>query len=53
VTLAAPPDDWGGRVAVAWAERLGAGAGFDPAAEAVVSVHEVVDLIYGSDRCAC
>jgi predicted dehydrogenase len=45
--LAAPPDDWGGRAAVQWARRLAGGAGFNPAAERYVSVHHVVDRIYG------
>lgn len=46
-TLASPPDAWGGRALVAWAERLAAGAGFDPEADAAVAVAEVVDRIYG------
>ena len=44
--LAAPPDDWGGRAAVAWARRLAAGARFDPEAEQLVRVAEVVDAVY-------
>jgi predicted dehydrogenase len=44
--LAGPPDDWGGRVAVDWARRLGEGHGFDEAADAYVRVHEVLDAIY-------
>jgi predicted dehydrogenase len=49
-TLAAPPDDWGGRAVVDWARRLADGARFDPAAEEYVEVHAVVDRIYGSSR---
>jgi hypothetical protein len=45
--LSAPPDDWGGRAAVEWARRLGAGEGYDPSAERLVAVAEVVDAIYG------
>jgi len=45
--IAEPPDDWGGRAAVDWARRLGAGAGFDPAVAENVRVHEVLDRIYG------
>jgi predicted dehydrogenase len=45
--LAAPPDDWGGRAAVEWAERVGAGEGFDEAAEEYVRVHDLLDRIYG------
>jgi predicted dehydrogenase len=46
-TLATPPDDWGGRAAVDWARRLAAGERFDPAAERLVAVAEVLDRIYG------
>jgi len=46
-TLAAPPDDWGGRAAAEWAARLAAGEGFDPAAEELVAVAAVLDRIYG------
>ena len=45
--LVAPPDAWGGRAAVAWAERLAAGARFDPEAEHLVAVAEVLDRVYG------
>jgi predicted dehydrogenase len=50
--LAEPPDDWGGRTAVAWARRLAEGQRFDPAAEEVVRVHELLDRIYGRTPCA-
>jgi predicted dehydrogenase len=46
-TLATPPDEWGGRAAADWATRLAAGARFDPSAEALVTVAEVLDRIYG------
>ncbi len=45
--LAEPPDDWGGRAAVAWAERLAAGAGFDAESERLVTLHDTLDRIYG------
>jgi predicted dehydrogenase len=46
--IAAPPDEWGGRAAVEWARTLGqAGPGFDPAAEKLVRVAEVLDAAYG------
>jgi predicted dehydrogenase len=45
--LSSPPDDWGGRAAVAWATRVAAGGRFDPCAEQYVRVAEVVDRIYG------
>jgi predicted dehydrogenase len=44
--LAAPPDDWGGRAAVDWLERLSRGGGFDPACEELVAVSRVMDTIY-------
>jgi predicted dehydrogenase len=47
-TLAAPPDAWGGRAAVGWAERLAHDRGFDPAAEEIVAVAEVIDRIYAA-----
>jgi predicted dehydrogenase len=42
-----PPDEWGGRAAVDWSRRLGAGERFDPAARENMRVHEVLDRIYG------
>jgi predicted dehydrogenase len=49
-TLAVPPDDWGGRASVAWAQRLASGGRFDEAAEEYVQVHEVLDRIYAGGR---
>jgi predicted dehydrogenase len=46
-TLAAPPDDWGGRAAADWAARLAAGNRFDPEAERLVDAARVLDRIYG------
>lgn len=45
--LASPPDDWGGRAAIAWARALAEGRRFDPEAERLVTVAEVLDRIYG------
>ena len=45
--LASPPDEWSGRAAVAWAERLQAGNRFVPANEELIRVAEVLDRIYG------
>jgi predicted dehydrogenase len=45
-TLVEPPDDWGGRAAVAWAERLARDTSFDAEIERVVDVHAVIDRIY-------
>ena len=47
-TLTAPPDDWGGRAAADWAQRLATGARFDPAAERLVDVAEILDRIYAA-----
>jgi len=46
-TLAAPPDDWGGRAIRDWAQRLAAGERFDPACEQLVNVAETIDRMYG------
>jgi predicted dehydrogenase len=48
-TLAAPPDDWGGRAAADWATRLGQGARFDTQAEHLADVAQVLDRIYGRE----
>jgi predicted dehydrogenase len=45
--LVEPPDAWPGRAAVDWARRVGAGEGFDDAAEEHVSVAAILDRIYG------
>ncbi|HEY0114065.1 MAG TPA: Gfo/Idh/MocA family oxidoreductase [Allosphingosinicella sp.] len=46
-TLASPPDEWGGRAAADWAQRLAAGESYDPEAERLVQVAEALDAIYG------
>jgi predicted dehydrogenase len=45
--LAEPPDAWGGRAIVEWATRVGAGVGFDPAADRLVATAEAIDAVYG------
>lgn len=45
-TLSAPPDDWGGRAAVHWAEALAQGKKFDPQAQSYVEVGRVLDALY-------
>jgi len=45
--LAAPPDAWGGRALLHWAERLGERPGFDPAALHLLDVARTVDAVYG------
>lgn len=44
--LAEGPEEWGGRAAVAWAERLAGGGGFDPETEHLVAVAQALDAIY-------
>ena len=45
--IAEPPDEWGGRALVAWAERLRRDRSFDPDVEQLVQVAELIDRIYG------
>ncbi len=47
--LASPPDAWGGRAIVAWAERLATGGRYDPEIERLVEVAAVLDAIYGRE----
>lgn len=47
-TLVAPPDEWGGRAAAAWAERLARNPGFDPEADQLICVAEVLDRLYAA-----
>jgi predicted dehydrogenase len=44
--LAGPPDAWGGRAAVAWAEALARGGRYDPAVESILEVQATLDRIY-------
>jgi predicted dehydrogenase len=44
--LTEPPDAWGGRAAIAWAEQLNERASFDPSIESVVHVAQTLDAIY-------
>ena len=46
MTLSVPPDAWAGRAAAEWAQRLAAGKGYDPAADRLVDVARVLDMIY-------
>lgn len=45
--LEQPPDAWGGRSIVAWAERLARDPSYDPGVEELVVVGSVLDRIYG------
>ncbi|WP_244530265.1 Gfo/Idh/MocA family oxidoreductase [Rhizobium sp. NFR07] len=44
--LADQPDEWGGRAATAWARQLVENGKYDPEAEHLVCVAEVIDRIY-------
>jgi predicted dehydrogenase len=50
--LVDPPDEWGGRAAIAWAAKLSSGGRFDPEVEHLHAVSQAIDLIYqsGSSR---
>lgn len=47
IELAGPPDKWGGRALVAWAQKLAEGNRFDPEIEHVAIDAELIDRIYG------
>ncbi|MGE0527384.1 MAG: Gfo/Idh/MocA family protein [Bdellovibrionales bacterium] len=44
--LSEPPDSWGGRAAVAWAEKLSHSPRFDPEAQHLLAVSTAIDAIY-------
>ena len=46
--LVAPPDDWGGRSAVAWVQQLTQGRNFDRSSLELLPVARAIDLIYDS-----
>jgi predicted dehydrogenase len=46
-TLAAGPDDWGGRPVSSWARQLAVNPGFDSSAARLYDVSAVIDAIYG------
>lgn len=48
-TLAAGPDDWGGRAVNLWARQLGTAPGFDNSALRLQDVSDVIDAIYGRE----
>jgi predicted dehydrogenase len=45
--IVTPPDEWGGRAAVAWCRELAESAAFDPDIERLNVVAEALDRIYG------
>jgi predicted dehydrogenase len=48
--LSSPPDEWGGRAAVAWANQLGQDPKFDPEVAHAIDVATVLDGIYGREE---
>lgn len=46
IILAEPPDNWGGRAAVQWAEKLAEENRFNPEAELYTDVAHTLDLLY-------
>eukprot|EP00913_Durusdinium_trenchii_P010534 g9878.t1 len=44
--LVEPPDEWGGRAALAWAERLAENSAYDPDCANLIRVAEALDRIY-------
>ena len=47
-TLSGPPDDWPGRAAAAWAERLARDRGYDPACEQFAASAALLDRLYAA-----
>ncbi|MDG5815367.1 Gfo/Idh/MocA family oxidoreductase [Chitinispirillales bacterium ANBcel5] len=45
--LLSPPDDWGGRAIVEWAQNLYEGKKYDPEGERLYTVSQIIDSIYG------
>jgi hypothetical protein len=45
--LVGPPDEWGGRAIVHWANQLAHAPGFDADALQCIEVADVIDRIYG------
>jgi predicted dehydrogenase len=48
--LSSPPDDWGGRAAVAWAKQLQQNRSFDLEVAHAIEVAAVLDAIYGREK---
>ncbi|MCK8780902.1 Gfo/Idh/MocA family oxidoreductase [Rhizobium sp. NTR19] len=47
-SLIEPPDDWGGRAAVAWARQLAEGGRYDPKCERLADTARAMDQVYGN-----
>ena len=48
LTLASPPDEWGGRAAIAWAQQLTVSPRYRPEADRLTDVARALDLIYAA-----
>lgn len=48
--LAAPPENWSGRMATEWARQLTASNRYDPRIEQVINVARTLDRIYGNEE---
>ncbi len=47
-SLIEPPDDWGGRAAVAWARQLAEGGRYDPECERLADTARAMDQVYSN-----
>ncbi|AXV15250.1 oxidoreductase [Neorhizobium sp. SOG26] len=47
-SLMEPPDDWGGRAAVAWARQLAEGGRYDPECERLADTARAMDQVYSN-----
>lgn len=47
--LSIPPDPWGGKAAIDWANRLARGEGFNKTAFEFIQVAEIIDRIYNRE----
>jgi predicted dehydrogenase len=45
--LASPPDDWGGRAAADWVDKLASGAKFDQSTTGLLETARALDALYG------
>lgn len=48
-SLATPPDDWGGRAAVAWTRQLSLAPSYDPSIKHLQLVADTLDRLYGRE----
>jgi predicted dehydrogenase len=48
ISLVKPPDDWGGRAAIDWMQRMAVDRGYDDEAERLADVAHLIDRIYAS-----